>query len=242
VPTGIDRAHLPRHVAIVMDGNGRWAKQRGLKRTEGHAAGEHALFDTVEGALDIGLEWMTVYAFSTENWRRPVDEVRYLMNFNENLLLRRRDELHERGVRVRFIGRRGGRVPGRLRRRITDAEELTRRNKTMTLTFAFNYGGRAELVDAARAIAHEVAAGRLDPDKISDRTLARNLYAPDMPDPDLLVRTSGEFRISNYLLWELAYAELVFTDVLWPDFRREDLFEAIREFQRRERRFGAVDE
>jgi undecaprenyl diphosphate synthase len=242
VPTGIDRAHLPRHVAIVMDGNGRWAKQRGLKRTEGHAAGEHALFDTVEGALDIGLEWMTVYAFSTENWRRPVDEVRYLMNFNENLLLRRRDELHERGVRVRFIGRRGGRVPGRLRRRITDAEELTRRNKTMTLTFAFNYGGRAELVDAARAIGHEVAAGRLDPDKITDRTLARNLYAPDMPDPDLLVRTSGEFRISNYLLWELAYAELVFTDVLWPDFRREHLFEAIREFQRRERRFGAVDE
>jgi undecaprenyl diphosphate synthase len=242
VPSGIDRAHLPRHVAIVMDGNGRWAKQRGLKRTEGHAAGERALFDTVEGALDIGLEWMTVYAFSTENWRRPVDEVRYLMNFNENLLLRRRDELHERGVRVRFIGRRGGRVPARLRRRITDAEELTHRNKTMTLTFAFNYGGRAELVDAARAIGQEVAAGRLDPDKITDRTLARNLYAPDMPDPDVLVRTSGEFRISNYLLWELAYAELVFTDVLWPDFRREHLFEAIREYQRRERRFGAVDE
>ena len=224
-----------------MDGNGRWAKQRGLKRTEGHAAGEHALFDTVEGALDIGLEWMTVYAFSTENWRRPVDEVRYLMNFNENLLLRRRDELHERGVRVRFIGRRGGRVPGRLRRQISDAEELTRRNRTMTLTFAFNYGGRAELVDAARAIGHEVAAGRLVPEKITDRTVARNLYAPDMPDPDLLVRTSGEFRISNYLLWELAYAELVFTDVLWPDFRREHLFEAIREYQRRERRFGAVD-
>jgi undecaprenyl diphosphate synthase len=242
VPSGIDRAHLPRHVAIVMDGNGRWAKQRGLKRTEGHAAGERALFDTVEGALDIGLEWMTVYAFSTENWRRPVDEVRYLMNFNENLLLRRRDELHERGVRVRFIGRRGGRVPARLRRRITDAEELTHRNKTMTLTFAFNYGGRAELVDAARAIGQEVAAGRLDPDKITDRTLARNLYAPDMPDPDVLVRTSGEFRISNYLLWELAYAELVFTDVLWPDFRREHLFEAIREYQRRECRFGAVDE
>jgi undecaprenyl diphosphate synthase len=224
-----------------MDGNGRWAKQRGLKRTEGHAAGEHALFDTVEGGLDIGLRWMTVYAFSTENWRRPVDEVRYLMNFNENLLLRRRDELHERGVRVRFIGRRGGRVPGRLRRQITDAEELTRGNRTMTLTFAFNYGGRAELVDAARAIGEEVAAGRLDPDKISERTVARSLYAPDMPDPDLLVRTSGEFRISNYLLWELAYAELVFTDVLWPDFRRDHLFEAIREYQRRERRFGAVD-
>jgi len=242
VPNGpLDRGRIPRHVAIVMDGNGRWAKQRGLKRTEGHAAGEEALFDTVEGALDIGLEWMTVYAFSTENWRRPIDEVRFLMNFNENLLLRRRDDLNERGVRVRFIGRRGGRVPGRLRRQIADAEELTHRNRRMTLTFAFNYGGRAELVDAARAIGQEVEAGRLNPDKINDRTLARHLYAPDMPDPDLLVRTSGEFRISNYLLWELAYAELVFTDVLWPDFRRDDLFEAIREFQRRERRFGAVD-
>jgi undecaprenyl diphosphate synthase len=237
----LDRGRIPRHVAIVMDGNGRWAKQRGLKRTEGHAAGEEALFDTVEGALDIGLAWMTVYAFSTENWRRPIDEVRFLMNFNENLLVRRRDDLHERGVRVRFIGRRGGRVPGRLRRQIADAEELTHRNRRMTLTFAFNYGGRAELVDAARAIGHEVEAGRLDPDKINDRTLARHLYAPDMPDPDLLVRTSGEFRISNSLLWELAYAELVFTDVLWPDFRRDHLFEAIREFQRRERRFGAVD-
>ena len=242
MPKGrIDDARIPRHVAIVMDGNGRWAKQRGLKRTDGHAAGEEALFDTVNGALDIGLDWMTVFAFSTENWRRPVDEVRFLMGFNESLLLRRRDELNELGVRVRFIGRRAGRVPGRLRRQIADAEELTRANRRLTLTFAFNYGGRAELVDAARAIAHEVAAGHLDPDKISDRTLARHLYAPDMPDPDLLVRTSGEFRISNYLLWELAYAELVFTDVLWPDFRRDHLFEAIREFQRRERRFGAVD-
>jgi undecaprenyl diphosphate synthase len=221
-----------------MDGNGRWAKQRGLKRTDGHAAGEEALFDTVNGALDIGLDWMTVFAFSTENWRRPIDEVRFLMGFNESLLLRRRDELHELGVRVRFIGRRAGRVPGRLRRRIADAEELTRANRRLTLTFAFNYGGRAELVDAARAIAHEVAAGRLNPDKISDRTLARHLYAPDMPDPDLLVRTSGEFRISNYLLWELAYAELVFTDVLWPDFRREHLLEAVREFQARDRRYG----
>jgi len=237
----VDQGRIPRHVAIVMDGNGRWAKQRGLKRTDGHAAGEEALFDTVNGALDVGLDWMTVFAFSTENWRRPVDEVRFLMGFNESLLLRRRDELNELGVRVRFIGRRAGRVPGRLRRRIADAEELTQGNRRLTLTFAFNYGGRAEIVDAVRAIARESAGGRLDPDKISDRTLARHLYAPDMPDPDLLVRTSGEFRISNYLLWELAYAELVFTEVLWPDFRRDHLFEAIREFQRRERRFGAVD-
>ncbi|MGI8796203.1 MAG: polyprenyl diphosphate synthase [Acidimicrobiia bacterium] len=238
----LDPARIPRHVAIVMDGNGRWAQRKGLKRTEGHAAGEEALFDTVHGALDIGLRWMTVFAFSTENWRRPLDEVRFIMNFNEGLLLERREELDELGVRVRFIGRRGGRVPGRVRRRIDETESLTERNKRMTLTFAFNYGGRAELVDAARSIAREARARRLDPDKINDKTIARHLYAPDMPDPDLLVRTSGEFRISNYLLWELAYAELVFTDVLWPDFRREHLYDAIREYQRRERRFGGVDE
>jgi undecaprenyl diphosphate synthase len=236
----LDPDRMPAHVALVMDGNGRWAQQRGLKRTDGHAAGEEALFDTVEGALEIGLSWMTVFAFSTENWRRPLDEVRFLMNFNERLLLSRREELHEKGVRVRFIGRRGGRVPGRVRKRIEETEELTRQNKTMTLTFAFNYGSRAELVDAARAMAREVKAGKLDPDKIDERTMLRHLYAPDMPDPDLLVRTSGEFRISNYLLWQLAYAELYFTDVLWPDFRREHLFDAIAEFQKRERRFGSV--
>lgn len=239
---GIDRARMPRHVAIVMDGNGRWAQRRGLKRTDGHAAGEEALFDTVEGALDIGLEWMTVYAFSTENWRRPLDEVRFLMRFNESLLLRRRDDLDERGVRVRFIGRRGGRVPGRVRQHILDTEALTAKNRRMTLTFAFNYGGRAEIVDAVRDIAEQVQKGKLRPGSIDERTIERHLYAPDMPDPDVLVRTSGEFRISNYLLWELAYAELVFTDVLWPDFRREDLFAAIREFQGRTRRFGAIEE
>ena len=225
-----------------MDGNGRWAQRRGLKRTDGHAAGEEALFDTVEGALEIGLQWMTVYAFSTENWRRPLDEVRFLMRFNESLLLRRRDDLNERGVRVRFIGRRGGRVPGRVRRHILDTEALTTRNRRMTLTFAFNYGGRAELVDAVRDIAEEAQRGELRPGSIDERTIARHLYAPDMPDPDVLVRTSGEYRISNYLLWELAYAELVFTDVLWPDFRREDLFAAIREYQGRSRRFGAIEE
>jgi undecaprenyl diphosphate synthase len=239
---GLDETRIPRHVAIVMDGNGRWAKRRGLRRTEGHAAGEEALFDTVEGALEIGLRWMTVYAFSTENWRRPLDEVRFLMQFNERLLTRRRDDLNERGVRVRFIGRRGGRVPGRLRRQIADAEELTRNNRRMTLTFAFNYGGRAELVDSVRAIARDARDGTLDPEKVDERAIARHLYAPDMPDPDLLVRTSGEYRISNFLLWQVAYSELYFTDVLWPDFRREHLFQAIRDFQNRERRFGAVEE
>ena len=157
LPSDLDASRIPRHVAVVMDGNGRWAR-RGLKRTEGHAAGEEALFDAVEGALELGIRWLTVYAFSTENWRRPLDEVRFLMNFNESLLLRRRDELNERGVRIRFAGRRGGRVPGRVLRRIEESEELTRRNRRMTLVIAFNYGGRAELVDAARGIARE--AGR----------------------------------------------------------------------------------
>jgi len=242
VTAGLDPDRIPAHVAIVMDGNGRWAQRRGLKRTDGHAAGEEALFDTVEGALEIGLRWMTVYAFSTENWRRPLDEVRFLMSFNERLLLKRRDELHGKGVRVRFIGRRGGRVPARVRRRIEETEALTAANRRLTLTFAFNYGGRAELIDATRAIAWEVAEGRLDPDRITERTLERHLYAPDMPDPDLIVRTSGEYRLSNFLMWESAYSELVFTDVLFPDFRRANLFEAIREFQRRDRRFGAIEE
>ena len=239
---GLDLERVPRHVAIVMDGNGRWARRQGLKRTDGHSAGEEALFDTVEGGLEIGLPWLTVFAFSTENWRRPLDEVQFLMRFNESLLLRRRDDLNQRGVRVRFIGRRVGRVPQRVRRHIADTEAMTEHNRRMTLTFAFNYGGRAELVDATRRIATEVADGKLKPDRVNERLLSRHLYAPDMPDPDLLVRTSGEYRISNFLLWELAYAELVFTDVLWPDFRRRDLFAAIAEYQGRERRFGAIDE
>jgi undecaprenyl diphosphate synthase len=234
---GIDPKGIPAHVGVVMDGNGRWAQKRGLRRTEGHAAGEEALFDTVEGALDLGLKWLTVYAFSTENWKRPPDEVRYLMGFNESILTRRRDELHERGVRIRFAGRRDWRVPKRLLRRMDEAIEQTKKNRTMTLTIAFNYGGRAEIVDAVKAL---VAEG-IKPDKVDEKAIRRHLYDPEMPDPDLMVRTSGEFRISNFLLWELAYSELVFTDVLWPDFRREDLFEAVREFQRRDRRFGGLE-
>ncbi len=239
---GIHLERIPEHVAIVMDGNGRWAQRKGLKRTDGHAAGEEALFDTVNGALEIGLRWMTVYAFSTENWRRPLDEVRFLMNFNERLLLGRRDELHAKGVRVRFMGRRGGRVPGRVRRIIEDTEKMTAGNRKLTLTFAFNYGGRAELADGVKRIAEDAAAGTLDPKKVDEKTIRRYLYRPDMPDPDLMVRTSGEFRISNYLLWEIAYSELYFTDELWPDFRRESLFEAIRDFQKRDRRYGAIEE
>jgi undecaprenyl diphosphate synthase len=234
---GIDPNRIPTHVACVMDGNGRWAQRRGLKRTEGHAAGEEALFDTVEGALELGIKWLTVYAFSTENWKRPTDEVRYLMGFNESILTRRRDEMNERGVRMRFAGRRDWRVPKRLIKHQDASVELTRNNRTMTFTIAFNYGGRAEIVDAVRALVTEGTPA----EKIDERAIRRHLYDPEMPDPDLMIRTSGEYRISNFLLWEIAYSELVFTDVLWPDFRREHLFDAVREYQERERRFGGVD-
>jgi undecaprenyl diphosphate synthase len=235
-PEALDPNRVPVHIALVMDGNGRWAQRKGLPRTDGHAAGEEALFDTIHGALDIGVKWVTVYAFSTENWKRPRDEVRYLMGFNESLLLRRRDELHELDVRVRVIGRRDWRVPRRLLRQIDEAVDMTRKNQRMTFTLAFNYGGRAEIIDAVRAMVGE----GISASKVSEKTLREHLYDPEMPDPDLVVRTSGEYRISNFLLWELAYSELVFTDVLWPDFRRENLYEAIREFQRRDRRFGSV--
>jgi undecaprenyl diphosphate synthase len=235
-PFGVDLDRVPAHVACVMDGNGRWAAQRGLPRTEGHAAGEQALLDTVNGALEIGVQWLTMYAFSTENWRRPRDEVRYLMNFNESLLMRRRDELHEKGVRIRFAGRRDWRVPRRVLRRMDESIALTVDNRRMTLTMAFNYGGRAEIIDAVR----DLVRSGVRADRIDERALRSHLYFPDMPDPDLVVRTSGEYRISNFLLWQLAYSELLFTDVLWPDFRRTDLFQAVAEYQRRERRFGKV--
>src|ERR671919_1495362 len=238
----LDRRRIPRHVAIVMDGNGRWAKQRDLPRTRGHEAGERALFDTVEGALDVGLKYLTVYAFSTENWRRPKSEVRFLMNFNRGLLRRRRDELHDRGVRVRFMGRRDWRVPRSVLREMEDAENLTRDNTRMQLVIAFNYGGRTEVVDAVKELLADHDQGKLRGERISPESIARRLYLPDVPDPDLVIRTSGEMRISNYLIWEAAYAELWFTPVLWPDFNREHLFEAIRDYQKRDRRFGRVIE
>ncbi len=236
VPEGIDPSDIPSHVACVMDGNGRWASQRGLPRTEGHAAGEEALLDTVNGALDLGISWLTMFAFSTENWRRPRDEVRYLMGFNESLLMRRRDELHDKGVRIRFAGRRDWRVPRRVLKRMDESVALTEANRRMTLTMAFNYGGRAEIVDAVRALVEE----GMDAAKIDERAIRAHMYYPEQPDPDLVIRTSGEYRISNFLLWQLAYSELVFTDVLWPDFRRKQLFEAVAQYQGRERRFGRV--
>ena len=238
----LDLERIPAHVAIVMDGNGRWARQRGLPRTEGHAAGEDALWDTVQGAVQVGVRWLTVFAFSTENWRRPPFEVRYLMNFNRDLLRRRRDELHRMGVRIRFIGRRNWRLPRSVLREIDTAEALTRENRGTTLTIAFNYGGRAEIVDAVKSLAREVRDGTLRPESIDDRAIAERLYASDMPPPDLLIRTSGEQRISNFLLWEVAYSELWFTPVFWPDFDREHLFEAIRDFQKRTRRFGGLSD
>ena len=236
-PDDLDPTRIPRHVACVMDGNGRWAQARSLQRTEGHKAGEHSLFEVVEACLDIGVGWLTVYAFSTENWQRPKDEVRFLLNFNEELLLRRRDELNERGVRIRFIGRRDWRVPKRLINRMNETSALTEGNRKMTFTIAFNYGGRAEIVDAVR----EIAGSGIAPQKITEKTIARHLYDAEMPDPDLVIRTSGEYRVSNFLLWELAYSELLFTDTPWPAFRRDELLAAIADYQDRERRFGRVN-
>jgi undecaprenyl pyrophosphate synthase len=212
----------PAHVAIIMDGNGRWAEGRGLARTQGHEAGERALFDVVEGCLEVGIRYLSVYAFSTENWARPAEEVNFLLGFNRTLLRTRRDELHERRVRIRRIGRREG-VPESVLAEFDAAEAMTASNRRMDLLVCFNYGGRAELEDAA-------AKG----------SLAENLYAPDVPDVDLLIRTSGEMRLSNFLLWQSAYAELYFTDTLWPDFDRHALFAALDEYAKRRRRFGAL--
>jgi undecaprenyl diphosphate synthase len=237
----LDLSRLPEHVGIIMDGNGRWAKQRGQARTEGHAAGEEALFNVVDGAIDIGLRWLTVYAFSTENWKRPPSEIRYLMYFNRRLLQSRRDELNERNVRIRFTGRSDWRVPRNVEREMREAQDLTRRNTGMTFTIAFNYGGRTEVVDAVKRLIDEHDRGRLKGERLTADSISSRLYHPDMPDLDLLIRTGGEYRISNFLLWQAAYAELYFTPVYWPEFDRESLYEAIRDFQKRDRRFGAVN-
>ncbi|HBX79452.1 MAG TPA: di-trans,poly-cis-decaprenylcistransferase [Acidimicrobiaceae bacterium] len=234
----LDASYIPQHVALVMDGNGRWAQQRGLARTEGHAAGEEALMDTIWGAHDLGVKWLTVYAFSTENWRRPLDEVRFLMNFNERLLLTRRDEIHARNIRMQFLGRRDWRVPRRILKRIDETVELTKNNTDMTVSMAFNYGGRAELIDAVKRIVED----KVPAQKVNEELIASYLYDPSMPDPELVIRTSGEIRTSNYLMWQSAYSEWVFTDLLWPDFRREHLYDSIAEYQQRERRFGGLAE
>ena len=240
-PPAIPRELVPQHVAIVMDGNGRWANARGLPRTAGHAAGEAALLDVVAGAIEIGVRHVSAYAFSTENWKRSPDEVRFLMGFNRDVLRRQRNVMNDWGVRVRWAGRR----PRLWRSVITELEEaerLTIDNTVCTLTMCVNYGGRAEVADAAKAIAREVAAGRLDPEKVTEKTVAAYLDEPDLPDVDLFLRTSGEQRTSNFMIWQAAYAEYVFLDELWPDVDRRSLWRAVQTYARRDRRYGgAVD-
>jgi undecaprenyl diphosphate synthase len=238
-PPAFPKGSVPAHVAVVMDGNGRWANQRGLTRVEGHRAGEAALLDVVAGAIQAGVKHLSVYAFSTENWRRSPDEVRFLMGFNREVLHRRRDQLNAWGVRIRWAGRKP-RLWSSVIKELQFAERLTAQNSTMTLTMCVNYGGRVELADAVREIADEVKAGRLKPSGISEKTIAKHLYTPDMPDVDLFVRSSGEQRTSNFLLWQSAYAEMVFLDTLWPDFSRVQLWDAISTYAQRNRRFGGA--
>ena len=241
VPPDIPAEVMPRHVAVVMDGNGRWANERGLPRTKGHEAGEASLLDVVAGAIEVGVTHLSAYAFSTENWKRSPEEVRFLMGFNREVIRRRRDQLHSWGVRMRWVGRRP-RLWGSVIKELEIAQELTRDNTGLTLYFCVNYGGRAEIGDAVARIAADVKAGRLSPRRVDESTVARYLAEPDMPDVDLFIRSSGEQRTSNFLLWQSAYAELVFQDRLWPDYSRLDLWQAIDTYARRDRRYGgAVD-
>lgn len=238
-PPALPAELVPRHVALVMDGNGRWAKERGLPRTAGHEAGEASLLDCVHGALELGIQAISAYAFSTENWKRSPDEVRFLMGFNRDVIRRRRDEMNALGVRVRWAGRRP-KLWKSVISELEQAENLTAGNTALTLNMCVNYGGRAEIVDAAAALARDVRAGRVNPDRISEEVFARYLDEPDMPDVDLFVRSSGEQRTSNFLLWQSAYAELVFVDTLWPDFDRRHLWAACETYARRDRRYGGA--
>lgn len=241
VPPSIPAELIPQHVAIVMDGNGRWANQRGLPRIEGHKAGEPALLDVMAGAIELGIKYVSVYAFSTENWRRSPEEVRFLMGFNKDVLRRQRNQLDDWGVRIRWAGRRP-RLWGSVIKELEAAEEYTRGNDTCTLTMCVNYGGRAEITDAVSALAQDVADGLLKPGSITEKTIQRYLDEPDLPDVDLFLRSSGEQRLSNFLLWQSAYAEFVFMDTLWPDVDRRTLWEAAEIYAKRDRRYGgAVD-
>jgi len=236
-PPGISSTFVPNHVAIVMDGNGRWAKERGLPRTAGHEAGELALLDAVYGALEIGVKYLTVYAFSTENWKRSPQEVKFLMNFNREVIHRRVEEMNQYGIKVRWSGR-----EARLWKSVVDelkkAERKTSKNDQLTLTMCVNYGGRAEIADAMIEMAQDVKVKKLKPSEITEKKIKKYLYEPTLPDVDLFLRTSGEQRTSNFLLWQSAYAEMVFMDVLWPDFDRRHLWQAIEIYAKRERRFG----
>lgn len=234
-PPALPPERIPRHVAVVMDGNGRWAKERGLPRTAGHEAGEAALFDVVEGAIEIGVKEISAFAFSTENWKRSPEEVKFLMGFNRDVIRRRLDEMHEMGVRVRWAGR-SKKLWGSVISELERAEEITAKNKVLTLNMCVNYGGRAEIIDAALDLADDIKKKRVNPEKVSEKKFAEYLDVPS--DIDLFLRSSGEERISNFLLWQVAYAELVFMDVLWPDVRRETLWKAIEIYAQRDRRFG----
>ncbi|MFL6101608.1 MAG: isoprenyl transferase [Actinomycetales bacterium] len=238
-PPSIPAELVPVHVAVVMDGNGRWANARGLPRTAGHERGEAALLDVVAGGIEVGVKHISAYAFSTENWRRSPDEVRFLMGFNRDVIRRRRDQMHEWGVRVRWAGRRP-RLWRSVIHELEVAEEMTRDNDVLTLTMCVNYGGRAEIADAVRAIGAQVAAGRIDPSRIDERTIQRFLDEPDLPDVDMFWRSSGEQRLSNFQLWQSAYAELVFDNVLWPDVDRRDLWRACEVYAKRDRRYGGA--
>jgi len=231
--------HLPKHVAVIMDGNGRWAKKRHLPREAGHYAGMSAVRETVRAASDIGLENLTLFAFSSENWKRPKTEVGALMALFRAYFRSDLDELVARNVRIRIIGHRG-RVANDIQQMILDSESRTAQNTGLNLTFAFDYGGKEEIAAAARELARAAAEGRLDPETITPDLFAQRLFTSALPEPDLLIRTSGEHRLSNFLLWQCAYAELLFVDTLWPDFGRQELEKAIETFATRDRRFGAV--
>jgi undecaprenyl diphosphate synthase len=234
----LDRARMPTHIAIIMDGNGRWAKERGLSVHHGHQAGREAVKRTIKASLQLGIPYLTVYAFSTENWRRPASEVNFLMKLLEQAIEDELAELKRTGVRVRVIGRLDKKLPEALVRKVQRAIEETKHNRKLTFTVALNYGGRAEIIDAVRRLAYEAAAGRLDPHSINEENFHKFLYTNGTPDPDLVIRTGGEMRLSNFLLWQLAYAEFISTPIYWPDFDRRELIRAIVEYQRRERRFG----
>jgi trans,polycis-polyprenyl diphosphate synthase len=240
-PPSIPAAFVPRHVALVMDGNGRWAKRRGLPRTEGHKRGEAALFDVIMGAIELGTPYLSAYTFPTENWRRSPDEVRFLMGFNRDVIHRRRDQFNEMGVRVRWAGRRP-RLWRSVIAELENAERMTEENSVLTLQFCVNYGGRAEIADAAAALAADVAAGKLRPDKINEKVFARYLDEPGIPDVDLFIRSSGEQRTSNFLIWQSAYAEFVFLDTLFPDFDRRHLWQACEIYASRDRRYGGAEQ
>ena len=239
----VDPERIPRHVGLILDGNGRWANQRGLPRTAGHLAGEEALFDTVEGALEMGIEWGTAVTCSTENWNRSDEEVEFLMWFNEDLLTRRRDDLNAQGVRMVFAGAMDDpRIPDRNRKHMAEAEELTKDNEALSLVFAFNYGSQKEIAEAARKMGKRVLEGDLAADAIDESLLSSHLYVPEMPPVDLVIRSSGEHRLSNFLLWQSAYAEFYFPGILWPDFDRHALVDAVVEYQARDRRFGGAED